>query len=429
MKKLFKKNKLIFILTAVCSGFALILLCVLLIISALSGTVDNEEPVKDTSSIMDGTDDINGVWIASVYNINFPSQKNLSADDLRSELDSIVETTKAAGMNTIFFQVRPESDALYDSGIFPVSSYLSDSGELTLDALEYLIDKAHGEDITVHAWINPVRVTSKSGITTDALAKGNPARENPEYTVTYADGKIYYNLGIPEVRKLICRGVEEIVENYDVDGIVFDDYFYPYPSYAVNENGESVVADFGDREAYAEYNPDGLDISDWRRENVNLLVEQVYDTVKKADADVLFGVSPFGIWKNGYGDGTGSLTSGSESYSMLYCDTLAWIEGEYVDYIAPQLYWTSDQENASYDLLCDWWAEAVRDTKVRLLISHGAYRYDNDWADPSGIMTYQVNFAKKKEYYRGSLFYGYAAIKNNINGITDELTKLYGNQE
>ncbi len=416
-------------MSCVCAAFVIILAVVMGVIF-LTGDKEPAEEPRDTSSFMDGKDDINGVWIASVFNINYPSKADLDEASLKAELDSIVSTVKQSGLNTIYFQVRPESDALYESDIFMPSKYMSSNGELTIDALEYIIEAAHKENIAVHAWINPVRVTSKGTVTLEDLTDGNPAQEHPEYTVQYADGKIYYNLGLPEVRELICQGVEEIVKNYDVDGIVFDDYFYPYPSYYTDEEtGEKKVSDFADREAYEKYNSDNLDITDWRRENVNKLVESVYTTVKNTDAYCLFGVSPFGIWKNGYGDETGSLTTGMQSYSDLYCDSLAWIEGEYIDYIAPQLYWTAEQENASYTLLCDWWAERVKETKVRLLICHGAYRYENDWTEPQGIMTSQVEYASEKEFYRGSLFYGYKAMANNINGLFDEINNLYRNQE
>ena len=433
MKDFFVKNKLLVIISSICAVFVLalsIVLCVILVVNKEPSESDDEEQeVVFVPSVLDDMDPINGVWIASVFNINFPSANELSEEELKSELDDIVLTTKNAGLNTIFFQVRPESDALYDSDIFPVSKYLSCDGILKIDALEYIVKKAHSEGISVHAWINPVRVTSSSSVEIEGLHPDNPARINPEYTVKYADGKIYYNLGIPEVRELICEGVREIVENYDVDGVVFDDYFYPYPVYSENESGESVAVEFNDADAYAEYNDKGLDIADWRRDNVNRLVEAVNIAVKTSDKDCLFGVSPFGIWKNGYGDESGSRTSGNESYKTIYCDSLAFIKGGYVDYIAPQLYWRAEQESASYTVLCDWWADMVQGTKVRLLVCHGAYRYDNDWESPEGVITSQVEYARNKELYRGSLFYGYEALKNNTNGLYDEVKKLYVDQD
>ncbi len=431
MKELFSKNRALFIISCVSAAFVVAIIVVMGIIFISRDTKAPEPEIpRDTSSIMDNKADINGVWIASVFNINYPSRADLDEDSLKAEIDKIVETTKNAGFNAIFFQVRPESDALYKSDIFPPSRYMSSNDQLTLDALEYVIDAAHKEDIEVHAWVNPVRISSKSTVTIDSLADLNPAKKNPEYTVKYGDGKLYYNLGIPAVRELICLGVAEIVEKYDVDGIVFDDYFYPYPSYYNDEEtGERKIAEFEDRDAYKKYNSENLDITDWRRNNVNLLVESVYETVKSIDKECLFGVSPFGIWKNGDGGESGSLTAGTESYYSLYCDSVSWIKGEYIDYIAPQIYWTNESSAAPYDKICDWWADRVEGTKVRLLISHGAYRYENDWETPFGIMSNQVEYAAGKSLYKGSLFYGYKAIANNINGLCDELTNLYKNQE
>ncbi len=472
LRDLFLRNKIVFILSCICIAFVVALVVVMGVIFAGQNRNDapedtvaeTEEPIppeapiedqiivnrasvdiqtvtkehvessfvgpEDAKGVMMKLRDINGVWIASVFNINFPSNTDLDKAQIQSELDKIVETTKSAGLSTIFFQVRPESDALYDSEIYPVSKYMSTDGELTLDALEYIINAAHKENISVHAWINPVRVTSKSGVETKDLADGNPAKEHPEYVVKYGDGKLYYDLGIPEVRELICQGVKEIVQSYAVDGIVFDDYFYPYPvRYTDEETGETLAYEFEDRHTYKKYNEEGLDIEAWRRSNVNKLVESVYKTVKQEDISCIFGVSPFGIWKNGYGGESGSLTTGTQSYSELYCDTLAWIDGGYVDYIAPQLYWTNETKSAPFDHLCDWWQERVSGTRVRLLISHGAYRYENDWESPSGIMTDQVKYAAEKNNYKGSLFYGYGAIKNNINELLDELTSLYTDKE
>lgn len=387
-----------------------------------------EQMPEDTTKVWDGISDINGVWIASVYNINFPSQKDLSKEDLESELDEIVRITKEAGLSAIYFQVRPESDALYKSDIFPPSRYMSSKDELTLDALRYIVNAAHKEGIAVHAWINPVRVSSKKDILIEELADANPAKKNPEYVVRYGDGKLYYNLGIPAVRDMICQGVKEIVTNYAVDGVVFDDYFYPYPAYYTDETtGKKVKYEFEDSQAYAAYNGKGLDIGDWRRDNVNQMIESVYRTIKQTDINCLFGVSPFGIWKNGNGDESGSLSRGTESYSALYCDSVAWIKGGYIDYIAPQIYWTNETASAPYDKLCDWWADRVAGTRVRLFISHGAYKYEYDWAEPEGIMTYQIQYASQKNGYSGSLFYGYKALAQNIKGLLDELANLYKN--
>lgn len=363
---------------------ALIAVVSLIVAVAVIKSKNNEEDVpqvesyKDTS-ILDEFDEFAGVWIASVFNIDFPSKADLSKDELKAELDAIVRDAEEAGLNTIFFQVRPEADALYDSEIFPVSRYMSSTGELRFDALEYIIYAAHKKGIAVHAWVNPLRVSSSPNVTLESLSEDHPARKNPDWVVKYADGKMYFDAGIPEVRELVVKGVQEIVDNYNVDGIVFDDYFYPYPAYNT-VSGSSEVVPFDDADTYAKYGGE-KSLENWRRENINSMVKAVHTAVKDERERCLFGVSPFGIWKNGYGDESGSLTRGSESYSMLYCDTVAWIKGGYVDYVAPQIYWSKDESAAPYNALCDWWNMIVDGTGVRLLVSHGAYRYEDGWTD------------------------------------------------
>lgn len=365
-------------------------------------------------------DEIKGTWIASVWNLDFPSSPDLGADALKAEIDGIVKTVKDTGLNTVFFQVRPSSDALYESDIFPVSSCLSSDGTLTLDTLAYMTEAAHREGIAVHAWINPLRI-AVGGDASDLDAKC-PAAKNPSWCVKYADGKLYYDCGIPEVRETVAEGVREIVENYDVDGIVFDDYFYPYPAYDENE---TEVA-FDDKETFARYGGDFENTEDWRRDNVNTLIKLVYDTVKEADENCLFGVSPFGIWKNGYGDESGSLTAGTQSYYDIFCDTVSWIKGGWVDYIAPQLYWRNDESAAPYCDLCDWWKMITADSGVKLVICHGAYRYE-EWSAPEGTLAEQVAFARDAGNYGGSVFYGYEEIKNNVCGVREEIKSLYEN--
>lgn len=366
--------------------------------------------------------DVRGVWIASISNIDFPTKPNLSANEMKAELESIVDNVYEAGLNTIFFQVRPSSDALYKSDIFPVSDYMSSGDHLELDALDYIIKIAKKKNIAVHAWVNPLRVAV--GGTIEDLKDKNPAKSHPEWCIKYADGKLYYDCGNPDVRDMIASGVKEIVERYDVCGIVFDDYFYPYPYYETDGSGNKTIAEFKDNKTFKEYGTEFDDIGDWRRDNVNKLIKACYDTVKETDDTCYFGVAPFGIWKNGYGDETGSATKGSQSYFDIYCDTLAWVNGGYVDYIAPQLYWTAESTAASYTALTEWWAMSLTGKGVPLLISHAAYRY-SEWESPSGIMTSQVNNAAMYGVYKGSVYYGYEEIVNNTFGITDELKKMY----
>lgn len=376
------------------------------------------------------TDEHRGVYIATAYNIDFPSKPGLDADELAAELDDIVATVEAIGANAIYFQVRPNSDAFYDSELFPVSSYLTGEvdGELPdgFDPLEYLIDAAHSRDIEVHAWVNPLRVTrgslSNPKTDTDALAERNPARISPYMTVEYA-GELYYDPGLAEVRALVAAGVSEIVSGYDVDGVLFDDYFYPYPEKGADGN----VIEFDDSLTYETFGGN-YELDDWRRFNINSLIKMCGEAVREANAECRFGVAPFGIWQNDNGENGGSDTLGMEAYSAIYCDALAWAEGGYVDYIAPQIYWSFSQSNAAYDVIADWWNSRLDGTGVDLYVSHAAYRYGTDsWVEAGVVneMTAQLRYARKLITYRGSLMYGYAEIKDNIDGISEELADVY----
>jgi len=380
-----------------------------------------------TEHIIDPSAETRGVWIATVNNINFPSKPGLSANELKAEIDGIISTCKEYGLNAIYFQVRPLADAFYESDIFPVSKYLTgeqgkNSGS-NFDVLDYLVREGHKNGVKVHAWVNPLRVTygTQSAPAHDLtkLADGHPARENSEFTVPYADGKLYFNAGIPEVRELVRDGVYEIAKKYDVDSIVFDDYFYPYTVYV---NGKKAA--FDDSDAFEKYST-GESLEEFRRSSINTLVRECYEAVKAADPEMQFGISPFGIWQNDNGENGGSETSGLEAYNELYCDALSWIEGGYVDYIAPQIYWSFNNNAARYDTLVRWWNSVCDNTGVDLLISHAAYRYADEWAESDFEMLNQIEFARSEISYKGSIFYGYGEIAKNKSGIADELLTAF----
>ncbi|MBR6290325.1 MAG: family 10 glycosylhydrolase, partial [Clostridia bacterium] len=235
------------------------------------------DPCAPLVGLLDPDSEVRGVWIASVWNIDYPSSAYLSDDELKAEIDDIIDNCKKLSLNTVFFQVRPACDALYKSDLFPVSQFLSADGKLSFDPLEYILDKAHHNKISVHAWVNPLRVTPGAG-KLDSLPKDSPARVHPEYTVDYC-GRIVLNAGIPEVRDLVSEGVREIVKRYEVDGVVFDDYFYPYPQN--DDSGRPVP--FDDGETFTKYGGGFSDVGDFRRDSVNKLVKACYDAVKETD--------------------------------------------------------------------------------------------------------------------------------------------------
>lgn len=370
-----------------------------------------------TESIIAKDGEIRALWIASIANINFPSQRGLSAKELKSELDSILNTALENSMNTVILQVRPSSDALYRSTVFPTSEFIcsAQGAQLTLDALDYLTLEAHKLGIAVCAWVNPLRVSTSMNDSEGRIAllsPDNPAYMHPEYCISY-DGDLYYDPGIPEVRALVAQGVGEIAENYSVDAILFDDYFYPYPS---------STGTYDDSLSYSKYS-NGLELEDWRRENVNTMIKESYSAVKSVNPDCYFGISPFGIWCNDDGANGGSDTKGLSAYSAIYCDAKAWIEGGYIDFISPQLYWSFDNEAAPYGVLCDWWNDNLADTDIPLIVSHGAYRTE-EWSDKDEIAK-QIEYARTKPTYLGSAFYGYSAIKANTGGVADCLGRVY----
>lgn len=391
---------------------------------AAAPTLPQEEgEPKPLAALNDSCREMRGLWIATVNNINFPSKRGLSASALAAELDGIVAFAAENRFNAIMFQVRPAADALYSSELFPASKFVSgeagkepDGG---FDCLGYLVRAAHESGIAVHAWVNPLRVTtgSRTYPQTDRtlLPPDSPAAKHPEAVVEYADGKLYFNAGLPEVRALVADGVREICENYDVDGIIFDDYFYPYPVEG---------ATFDDDGAFAAHGGGFASRGDFRRDSVNKLVNACYDAVKSVDEGIRFGVSPFGIWRNNDGENGGSATRGLSAYDSIYCDALAWVDGGYVDYLAPQLYWSFDTASARFDTLADWWGRALDGSGVDLYICHGVYRYAEGGME-GGEMARQTEYARELYAYKGSLYYGYAAMRDNALGVQNELCAMF----
>ncbi len=378
---------------------------------------ETKEKEKIENALPD--DEIRGVYIASVFNINYPSQKGLSEDQLKAELDTIVEKSRLTGFDTIYFQVRPSGDALYRSEIFPSSRYLvsKEGEEISFDSLSYLTEKAKEFDMSVVAWVNPYRITVSNAKSKEAaletLSENNPAKLHPDWTVFYG-GKLYYDPSLSQVRDLIASGVKEICEGYDVAGILYDDYFYPYPV-----EGE----DFDDAKAY-EKSGTKLSLENWRRENVNQMVKLSYDTVKAVSKDLTFGISPFGIWKNASSDPRGSDTRGMEAYSSLYCDALAWIEGRYIDYISPQIYWERGFSAADFATLTRWWSAQVDGTGIGLVISHAAYRA-GEFTYGGDEIAQQIRYARNYMGSCGSIQYGFEDILKNTEGVQDALKEVF----
>ncbi len=406
---------------AILAGAALISAFIVGVPMLMKKNEPEEAPVY-SGNMPGDSEEMRGIWIATVENINFPQKPTTDVNSLKKQLDDIVSVCRSVGANTIMFQVRPSGDALYKSEIFPVSAFLTGTQGSELpkgfDPYDYLLTSAHKAGLRVYAWVNPYRITTgtsdKPQTSVGSLSENNPARQHPDWTVAYADGRLYYDPGVPEARELIISGITELVENYDTDGIIFDDYFYPYPT----KNAE-----FDDGRSYRKY-ANNIDLEDWRRENINDLVKGCYDAIKSKNPYCKFGIAPFGIWRNNDGRNGGSDTSGLDSYTYIYSDALAWIEGEYIDFIAPQIYWQFTTSAARFDILCRWWnAQMSGHEKVRLYITHAAYRV-GEWGNSDEI-SQQIAFARSERAYSGSIMYGYEQIKTDTEGIRSNLKTLW----
>lgn len=357
-------------------------------------------------------DGLRGVWVSSVYNIDYPSRPGLDADALKAEADTILDHIRDMGLNAVFLQVRPSADALYSSAYFPWSRYVSGTPgqppDGSFDPLAYWVEEAHRRGLQLHAWINPYRITKNGESEWDTLPADSPAKLHPEWTVRYEEN-YYFNPGLPAVQHLVVDGAAEIVKNYEVDGIHLDDYFYP---------GQA----FSDAEAFARYGSGFEDIGDWRRDNVNRLIATLDETLHAIRPEISFGVSPAGIWDNREDNPKGSDTQGRSAYREIYCDSLHWIHQGTVDYICPQLYWPIGYEIADFAVLLDWWQDAVAMSDVALYIGLGAYRAAEAEAGDiwygTAELKRQLAMLDSSIDVQGEVFFSYTSLCDIPNGDT-----------
>lgn len=375
--------------------------------SAAACTADADHPKRE----------LRGVWIATTQNIDWPSKAGLSADRQKAEYVKILDSAARRNLNAVFVQVRPASDALYKSSLEPWSQYLTGTAgkDPGWDPLPFLIDEAHKRGMEFHAWFNPYRASY--GASTAELPAGHPARKHPDWTVKYG-GRLYYNPGLPAVREHVTKVITDVVDRYDVDGVHFDDYFYPYPV---------AGAKFDDTAAFRKYGK-GAKLAEWRRGNVNTLVAEVDKAVHRAKGHVKFGISPFGIWRNKSNDPTGSSTSGMSAYDSIYADAREWIKSGTVDYVLPQLYWPRGHKLADYTTLARWWSGEVKGTDVQLYIGHGLYRVgskdDKAWTKP-GELSGQVGVNRSSKQVDGSVYFSAKQLLTNPLKAMDRVAKAH----
>lgn len=375
----------------------------------------------------ESNDELHAVWISYLeFNdrLKDPDTGELgfTKERFQSVIDEMFDRVKELGMNAVIVHVRPFGDAFYPSKYFPWSKYISGTQgkDPGFDPLDYMVKAAHDRDLKFHAWINPYRVTSG---TTDVntLSKDNRARkwmtskdkEQHRRVLSYGDS-LYYNPSEDWVRHIIRNGVKEIVQNYDVDGIHFDDYFYPVlgTNYAKNFDAPEYkkYVDWAKK-----YGAKAMSIQDWRRDNVNRLIRNVYKIVKSANEDIVFGISPGGFLDYLLMD------------DRYYCDIKTWLSKPgYVDYIAPQLYWSFEHSKFPYDKTLDRWLKLHTNKDVKMYIGIAVYKAgsneDSQWKSDTKILSKQINYARKTGevdgfmYFRHDFFFK-SATKKGVNNL------------
>ena len=288
-------------------------------------------------------------WVASVANINWPSRPGLPVQEQQEEAVALLDLLEGLNFNAVVFQVRPQADALYRSDLEPWSYYLTGTQgqgpEPHYDPLAFWVEEAHDRGLELHVWLNPYRAHHPDG---GEVTASSIVRRRPELALALEGGYWWLDPAMEGTQDHSLEVVKDIVRRYDIDGVHFDDYFYPYPSY----NGER---DFPDDKSWEEYLEAGGQLArgDWRREAVNAFIRRVYQAIKEEKPHVKFGLSPFGIWR----PGNPESIQGFDQYGQLYADARLWLNQGWVDYWTPQLYWPVNQIPQSYPVLLGWWAQ------------------------------------------------------------------------
>ena len=354
-----------------------------------------------------------GAWIQAV-NGQF---RGMSAPQMQQTLRRQLDALQQAGINAVIFQVRPAADALYPSEIEPWSAYLTgvqgQAPDPFWDPLQFMIDECHRRHMELHAWINPYRAQASQNL---PLAPGHAASVHPEWFLPYGT-QLFFNPALQESRDHIVRVVSDIVTRYDVDAIHMDDYFYPYPV-----AGEEFPDDDWYQQAGGASGP-FADKADWRRHNVNLLIEQLHRTIRALKPWVKFGVSPFGIYRNERTHPDGSATNGLQNYDDLYADVLLWARNGWIDYNIPQIYWQQGHPAADYDTLVQWWAAHAEGRPLYIGQSiPNTVQYTSEERDE---LAHKLRVQRAFPTVEGACFWYAAALADNEGGVRDALTDIY----
>ena len=383
----------------------LILLLALFLATGVGAQIQQQSPYPKR--------EFRGAWIQAV-NGQF---RGIPTEKLKQTLIDQLNSLQGAGINAIIFQVRPEADALYASQLEPWSRFLTGvQGQAPspyCDPMQFMIDECHKRGMEFHAWINPYRV--KTSLKSE-LSANHLYNIHPEWFVTY-NNQLFFDPALPESRRHICMVVADIVSRYDVDAIHMDDYFYPYPAKGM---------DFPDDASFARYGGGFTNRADWRRSNVNILIQKIHETIRGLKPWVKFGISPFGIYRNEKNDPLGSKTNGLQNYDDLYADVLLWARNGWVDYNIPQIYWQIGHPAADYETLVKWWA---KNTENRPLFIGQSVMNTIQNADPKNPSMNQLprKMALERAYQTigGSCQWPASAVVENAGKYRDALVQEY----
>lgn len=361
-----------------------------------------------------------GAWM---HVIGQSQYQNMSPSAMKDYFINALDELQKSGINAIIFQVRPSADAFYFSEIEPWSKFLTgEQGKApynNFDPMEFMIEECHKRNMEFHAWLNPYRVTSAGNT---SLCNSHIYHRHPEWFVKYGN-YIYFDPGIPECREYICKVIKDIVKRYDVDAIHMDDYFYPYPIAGEKFPDDNSFYRYGISQGFG-----NSQRADWRRNNVNVLIEKIKHSIVVTKPWVRFGISPFGIYRNikNTSDGSGSKTNGLQNYDDLYADVKLWVEKGWIDYNIPQIYWEIGHKAADYETLIKWWS--INNFGAHLYIGQDVVR---TMKAPDLIYPDRNQLTRKMELERtlpaiyGNCFWPCYELLRNTGGITDSLRNGY----
>jgi uncharacterized lipoprotein YddW (UPF0748 family) len=377
------------------------------------------------------------VWVATVDNIDWPSQGNYNTELQKAEFIRQLDMHQRNGMNAVIVQVRPACDAFYPSTLEPWSQWLTGvQGKAPIpfyDPLEFMIAETHKRGMEFHAWCNPYRAVFQIGHYTTTLVKhgkhkrrksvwhegssissNHVSRKHPDWILTYGDTK-YLDPGNKEVQHYVNQVIRDMLSRYDIDAIHFDDYFYPYRIGGV---------EFPDDASFIKYG-NGLDKETWRRSNVDSVILMLHQTIRDVKKTCKFGISPFGVWRNFSRDSLGSNTrAGQTNYDDLYADILLWLKNGWIDYVVPQLYWEFEQKNAPFGVLLDWWSRNHFDRPCYIGLGYFKAGANEFWRDRNQLPR-QLRAIRSLPQIGGEVYFSSISFNKNPYGWNDTLRQNF----